>query len=153
MRILEHELRVAALAAEFAAPQPGHVLPGQGERDVRDRVDHGHLALQDRARGHRVLLHQPLGVGVAHAAEQRDGIGALHHPARVHDGDPVGVPGDDPHVVRDQQHGHAVPVLEVPGAILAVRALYELHRTGGKCALVTMCIGGGQGIAAILERV
>jgi acetyl-CoA C-acetyltransferase len=38
------------------------------------------------------------------------------------------------------------------GAILAVKALYELRRTGGRYALVTMCIGGGQGIAAIFER-
>ncbi len=38
------------------------------------------------------------------------------------------------------------------GAILTVKALYELRRTGGKYALVTMCIGGGQGIAAIFER-
>ncbi len=39
------------------------------------------------------------------------------------------------------------------GAIIATKALYELQRTGGRYALVTMCIGGGQGIAAILERV
>ena len=39
------------------------------------------------------------------------------------------------------------------GAILAVKSLYELKRTGGRYALVTMCIGGGQGIAAIFERV
>jgi acetyl-CoA C-acetyltransferase len=38
------------------------------------------------------------------------------------------------------------------GCILAVKALYELKRTGGRRALVTMCIGGGQGIAAIFER-
>jgi acetyl-CoA C-acetyltransferase len=38
------------------------------------------------------------------------------------------------------------------GAILTVKALYELERTGGRRALVTMCIGGGQGIAAIFER-
>ena len=38
------------------------------------------------------------------------------------------------------------------GAILVVKALYELARTGGRRALVTMCIGGGQGIAAIFER-
>jgi acetyl-CoA C-acetyltransferase len=38
------------------------------------------------------------------------------------------------------------------GAILAVKALYELRRTGGRYALITMCIGGGQGIAAIFER-
>ncbi len=39
------------------------------------------------------------------------------------------------------------------GCILAVKALYELKRINGKRALVTMCIGGGQGIAAIFERV
>jgi acetyl-CoA C-acetyltransferase len=39
------------------------------------------------------------------------------------------------------------------GTILVVKALYELRRTGGRYALVTMCIGGGQGIAAIFERV
>ena len=38
------------------------------------------------------------------------------------------------------------------GAIIAVKALYELERIGGRYALVTMCIGGGQGIAAIFER-
>ena len=39
------------------------------------------------------------------------------------------------------------------GAIITVKALYELQRTRGRYALVTMCIGGGQGIAAIFERV
>jgi acetyl-CoA C-acetyltransferase len=39
------------------------------------------------------------------------------------------------------------------GCILTVKALYELKRTGGKRALVTMCIGGGQGIAAAFERI
>jgi acetyl-CoA C-acetyltransferase len=38
------------------------------------------------------------------------------------------------------------------GALITVKALYELQRTGGKLALVTMCIGGGQGIAAVFER-
>jgi acetyl-CoA C-acetyltransferase len=38
------------------------------------------------------------------------------------------------------------------GALLTVKALYELQRIGGKYAMVTMCIGGGQGIAAIFER-
>jgi acetyl-CoA C-acetyltransferase len=39
------------------------------------------------------------------------------------------------------------------GCILTIKALYELHRIGGRYALVTLCIGGGQGIAAIYERV
>jgi acetyl-CoA C-acetyltransferase len=38
------------------------------------------------------------------------------------------------------------------GALLTVKAIYELHRTQKRYALVTMCIGGGQGIAAIFER-
>ncbi len=38
------------------------------------------------------------------------------------------------------------------GAVIATKALYELERIGGRYALVTMCIGGGQGIAAIFER-
>jgi len=39
------------------------------------------------------------------------------------------------------------------GAIIAIKAIHELHRSGGRYALATMCIGGGQGIAAIFERV
>jgi acetyl-CoA C-acetyltransferase len=46
--------------------------------------------------------------------------------------------------------GHPVAAT---GAILVVKALYELRRTGGRYALVTMCIGGGQGIAAVFERI
>jgi acetyl-CoA C-acetyltransferase len=38
------------------------------------------------------------------------------------------------------------------GAILTIKAIYELQRTGGRYGLITMCIGGGQGIAAIIER-
>jgi acetyl-CoA C-acetyltransferase len=38
------------------------------------------------------------------------------------------------------------------GAILTVKAMYELQRTGGRYGLITMCIGGGQGIAGVIER-
>jgi acetyl-CoA C-acetyltransferase len=38
------------------------------------------------------------------------------------------------------------------GALITVKAIDELHRIGGRYALVTMCIGGGQGIAAIFEN-
>lgn len=38
------------------------------------------------------------------------------------------------------------------GALISTKAIHELHRTGGRYALVTLCIGGGQGIAAIFER-
>ncbi|MCK6394144.1 acetyl-CoA C-acyltransferase family protein [Zoogloea sp.] len=39
------------------------------------------------------------------------------------------------------------------GAFIATKAIYELQRTGGRYALVTMCIGGGQGIATVFERI
>ncbi|MFT7370249.1 MAG: acetyl-CoA C-acetyltransferase, partial [Octadecabacter sp.] len=39
------------------------------------------------------------------------------------------------------------------GAIITVKAMYELERTGKKRALITMCIGGGQGIALAIERI
>lgn len=39
------------------------------------------------------------------------------------------------------------------GAILAVKALYELERTSGRYAMIALCIGGGQGIAMLIERV
>ncbi len=38
------------------------------------------------------------------------------------------------------------------GAILTIKCMYELHRTGKRYGLITMCIGGGQGIAAVIER-
>lgn len=46
--------------------------------------------------------------------------------------------------------GHPV---SATGAIITIKAIDELHRVGGRYALVTMCIGGGQGIAAIFERI
>jgi acetyl-CoA C-acetyltransferase len=38
------------------------------------------------------------------------------------------------------------------GAFIATKAIHELHRIGGRYALVTMCVGGGQGTAAVFER-
>lgn len=61
--------------------------------------------------------------------------------------------GLDP--ARVNPNGGAVALghpIGATGAILTVKALHELARIGGKYALVTMCIGGGQGIAAIFER-
>ena len=39
------------------------------------------------------------------------------------------------------------------GCILTIKCMYELQRTGGRYGLITMCIGGGQGIAAVIERI
>ena len=61
--------------------------------------------------------------------------------------------GLDPNKVNPNGSGISLghPV-GATGAIISVKAIYELHRIGGRYALVTMCIGGGQGIAAIFER-
>jgi acetyl-CoA C-acetyltransferase len=62
--------------------------------------------------------------------------------------------GLDP--ARVNPNGGAVALghpIGATGAILTIKALYELERTQKRRALVTMCIGGGQGIAAIFERV
>jgi len=61
--------------------------------------------------------------------------------------------GLDP--ARTNVNGGAIALghpIGASGAVIATKALYELQRTSGRYALVTMCIGGGQGIAAIFER-
>jgi acetyl-CoA C-acetyltransferase len=62
--------------------------------------------------------------------------------------------GFDPEKVNPNGSGISLghPV-GATGAILTIKALYELERIAGRYALVTMCIGGGQGIAAVYERV
>ena len=56
---------------------------------------------------------------------------------------------------RTNPNGGAIAIghpVGASGAVIATKALYELQRINGKFALVTMCIGGGQGIAVIFER-
>lgn len=62
--------------------------------------------------------------------------------------------GMDPEKVNPNGSGISLghPV-GATGAIIITKAIYELHRIGGRYALVTLCIGGGQGIAAVFERV
>jgi acetyl-CoA acyltransferase len=65
----------------------------------------------------------------------------------------LGLPGDDPRV---NPNGGAIALghpLGASGARLATTAVNQLHRSQGRYALCTMCIGVGQGIAVILERV
>jgi acetyl-CoA acyltransferase len=65
----------------------------------------------------------------------------------------LGVAEDAPHV---NPNGGAIPIghpLGASGARLTTTAMYELMRTGGRYALCTMCIGVGQGIALVIERV
>jgi len=65
----------------------------------------------------------------------------------------LGLPDDAAHV---NPNGGAIALghpLGASGARLATTAMYELHRRGGRYALATMCIGVGQGIAVVIERV
>jgi acetyl-CoA acetyltransferase family protein len=65
----------------------------------------------------------------------------------------LGLPDDAPHV---NPNGGAIALghpLGMSGARLALTATEELHRTGGRYALCAMCIGVGQGIALVIERV
>ncbi len=65
----------------------------------------------------------------------------------------LGLADDAPHVNR---YGGAIALghpLGASGARLVTTAMYQLHETGGRYALCTMCIGVGQGIAMIIERV
>jgi len=65
----------------------------------------------------------------------------------------LGLPDDAPHV---NPNGGAIALghpLGMSGARLVTTAMYQLHRTGGRYALCTMCIGVGQGIAIVIERV
>jgi acetyl-CoA C-acetyltransferase len=61
--------------------------------------------------------------------------------------------GFDPDKVNPNGSGVALghPV-GATGAILTVKTVYELERIGGRYGLITMCIGGGQGIAMVVER-
>lgn len=61
--------------------------------------------------------------------------------------------GFDPEKVNPNGSGISLGhPIGATGAILTVKALYELERTGGRYGLITMCIGGGQGIAMVVER-
>ena len=65
----------------------------------------------------------------------------------------LGVADDDPRV---NPNGGAIALghpLGMSGARLVTTAIYQLHRSGGRFALCTMCIGVGQGIALVIERV
>jgi acetyl-CoA C-acetyltransferase len=93
-----------------------------------------------------VLDRAKLGVGDLDVIEVNEAF-AAQALAVVRD---LGLPQD-----RTNPNGSGISLghpIGATGCILTVKALYELQRTGGRYALVTMCIGGGQGIAAIYER-
>jgi acetyl-CoA acetyltransferase len=65
----------------------------------------------------------------------------------------LGLDDDDP---RINPQGGAIALghpLGMSGSRLVITAMYQLQRTGGKLALCTMCVGVGQGVAMVIERV
>ena len=80
---------------------------GRQAGDGVQRLSHVLVELRDRC-------EQGLGVGMMHMVEESGRLGGLHDPARVHYVNPVSMPGDHAHVVRNQQHRHAQPILQIP---------------------------------------
>jgi acetyl-CoA C-acetyltransferase len=97
----------------------------------------------------RVLAKAGLSIGDMDVVELNEAF-ASQALATLRD---LGLPDDAAHV---NPNGGAIALghpLGMSGARLVTTAMYELHRQGGRYALCTMCIGVGQGIAAIIERV
>ena len=97
----------------------------------------------------RVLERAGLGLGQMDVIELNEAF-AAQALAVTRD---LGLPDDAEHV---NPNGGAIALghpLGMSGARLITTAMYELHRRGGRYALCTMCIGVGQGIALVLERV
>jgi acetyl-CoA C-acetyltransferase len=110
---------------------------------------YGHAGVEPRIMGmgpvpatHKVLGRTGLKVDEIDVFEVNEAFAAIRE---------LGLPPE-----RTNPNGSGISLghpIGASGAILAVKSLYELKRTGGRYALATMCIGGGQGIAAIFERV
>ncbi len=125
----------------------------RGLRPLARLVAYAHAGVEPKYMGigpvpavRAVLDRAKLGVGDLDVIEVNEAF-AAQALAVVRD---LGLPDD-----RTNPNGSGISLghpIGATGCILSVKALYELQRTGGRFALVTMCIGGGQGIAAIFER-
>jgi acetyl-CoA C-acetyltransferase len=125
----------------------------RGLRPLARLVAYAHAGVEPKYMGigpvpavRAVLARAKLGVGDLDVIEVNEAF-AAQALAVVRD---LGLPAD-----RTNPNGSGISLghpVGATGCILTVKALYELQRTGGRYALVTMCIGGGQGIAAVYER-
>lgn len=126
---------------------------GRGLRPLGRLVAYAHAGVEPKYMGigpvpavRAVLARARLGIGDLDVIEVNEAF-AAQALAVTRD---LGLPGD-----RTNPNGSGISLghpVGATGCILTVKALYELQRVGGRYALVTMCIGGGQGIAAIYER-
>lgn len=177
----DEHLRRDATTAGMAKLRPvfrkdGSVTPGNAS-GINDAA--AALVLMERAAAEAKGL-KPMArlVGYAHAGVEPKymGIGPVPAVKKLLDRCGVGIKDIDVFEVNEAFAAQAIAVcrdLDLPmdktnpngsgislghpigatGAIVTVKALYELERTGGRLGLVTMCIGGGQGIAALFERI
>ena len=126
---------------------------GRGLRPLGRLVAYAHAGVEPKYMGigpvpavRAVLARARLGVGDLDVIEVNEAF-AAQAIAVARD---LGLPPD-----RTNPNGSGISLghpIGATGAILTVKVLHELRRVGGRYALVTMCIGGGQGIAAIFER-
>ncbi len=126
---------------------------GRGLRPLGRLVAYAHAGVEPKYMGigpvpavRAVLARAKISVGDLDVIEVNEAF-AAQALAVARD---LGLPPD-----RTNPNGSGISLghpIGATGAILTVKALHELQRVGGRYALVTMCIGGGQGIAAIYER-
>ncbi|SFN53980.1 acetyl-CoA C-acetyltransferase [Roseovarius lutimaris] len=131
-----------ASAAEAAGLKPRARILGYAHAGVRPEV----MGIGPVPAVQKLLEKTGLGVGDFDLIESNEAFAA--QALAVNKG-----LGFDPALVNP--NGGAIALghpVGATGAILVIKALYELERTGGKRAIITMCIGGGQGIAIAIER-
>ncbi len=129
------------------------VAEQRGLRPLARLVAYAHAGVEPRCMGigpvpavRAVLGRAKLSVGDLDVIEVNEAF-AAQALAVIRD---LGLPDD-----RTNPNGSGISLghpIGATGCILTVKALYELQRVDGRYALVTMCIGGGQGIAAVYER-
>jgi len=132
----------------------GAAVKARGLKPLARLVSHGHAGVDPRLMGlgpvpaSRIALQRAgLSVDQLDVVESNEAFAAQACAvARALDLDPTKVNPNGSGISL----GHPVGAT---GAIIATKAVHEMHRIGGRHALVTMCIGGGQGIAAVFERV
>jgi acetyl-CoA acyltransferase len=126
---LTPQARIVAMAAAGVAPRVMGIGPVPATRKVLSRAG---------------LTLDQMDVIELNEAFAAQGLAVLRE---------LGLPDDAPHV---NANGGAIAMghpLGMSGARLVLTATRQLHRTGGRYALCTMCVGVGQGIAMILERI
>ena len=140
-------------AAAALVMMDGAAAQKRGLKPLARLVSYGHAGIDPRIMGlgpvsavRRALERAGLKIGDLDVIESNEAFAAQA----------MGVSkelGLDPAKVNP--NGGAVALghpIGATGCILTIKAMYELQRTGGRYGLITMCIGGGQGIAAVIER-